>query len=44
MNEIVALYKFTNVKKPQHTQKVVKARLKELSVYGTILIGEEGIN
>ena len=44
MNEIVALYKFTNVKKPQHTQKVIKARLKELSVYGTILIGEEGIN
>ena len=44
MNEIVALYKFTNIRKPYHTQKVIKARLKELRIYGTILIGEEGIN
>ena len=44
MNEIVALYKFVHVEKPLHIKKILRSRLNDLNIYGTILIGEEGIN
>ena len=44
MNEIVALYKFVRIEKPLHIRKILRSRLNDLNIYGTILIGEEGIN
>ena len=44
MNEIVALYKFVHIEKPSHIKKILRSRLNDLNIYGTILIGEEGIN
>ena len=44
MNEIVALYKFVHIEKPLHIKKILRSRLNDLNIYGTILIGEEGIN
>ena len=44
MNEIVALYKFVYIEKPLHIKKILRSRLNDLNIYGTILIGEEGIN
>ena len=44
MYEIVALYKFTNIDEPLNFQKILKKRLSELKIYGTILISNEGIN
>ena len=44
MNEIVSLYKFKSISDPEKLQKILKKRLKELKVYGTILISHEGIN
>ena len=44
MNEIVALYKFAYIENPASFQKNLKTRLKELKIYGTILVGREGIN
>ena len=44
MNEIVSLYKFTTITDPENFQKILKKRLKELNVYGTVLISHEGIN
>ena len=44
MNEIVALYKFVHIEKPLHIKKILRSRLNDLNIYGTILIGAEGIN
>ena len=44
MYEIVALYKFTSIDEPLNFQKILKKRLSELKIYGTILISNEGIN
>ena len=44
MNEIVSLYKFKSISDHENLQKILKKRLKELKVYGTILISHEGIN
>mgnify|MGYP001284408489 CR=1 FL=1 len=44
MNEIVTLYKFVNIINPNHVQKKLKSRLRELKIHGTILVGNEGIN
>ena len=44
MYEIVALYKFTKIDEPLNFQKILKKRLSQLKIYGTILISNEGIN
>ena len=44
MFKVAALYKFAQVVKPVDTQKKIKAKLKKLNIYGTILIGDEGLN
>ena len=44
MFKVAALYKFAQVAKPEDLQKKIKAKLKKLNIYGTILIGDEGLN
>ena len=44
MFKVAALYKFAQVAKPEDLQKKIKAKLNELNIYGTILIGDEGLN
>ena len=44
MYSVVALYKFSPIKNPEKLHLKIKEKLKNLSIYGTILVGEEGIN
>ena len=41
---VAALYKFSSISKPKELQDEIRSPLKELSIYGTILVGEEGLN
>ena len=44
MYYVAALYKFYSIRDPEKLQNEIRAKLKSLSIYGTILVGEEGIN
>ena len=44
MYTVAALYKFIFIKDPQSLQLEIRKELKKISVHGTILVGEEGIN
>ena len=44
MFKVAALYKFSEIDNPMEIQIFLKKTLKELSIYGTILVGSEGIN
>tara|TARA_B100001989_G_scaffold98838_1_gene69069 strand:+ start:193 stop:1122 length:930 start_codon:yes stop_codon:yes gene_type:complete len=44
MFKVATLYKFARVAMPEDLQKKIKAKLKELNIYGTILVGDEGLN
>tara|TARA_B100001250_G_C19804150_1_gene792453 strand:- start:2118 stop:3050 length:933 start_codon:yes stop_codon:yes gene_type:complete len=44
MYKVAALYKFSKILDPLKLHNEIRIRLKNLSIYGTILIGEEGIN
>ena len=44
MFKVAALYKFSEIDNPLEIQISLKKALKELSIYGTILVGSEGIN
>ena len=44
MYSVAALYKFSSIKNPEKLQNQIRDKLKDLSIYGTILVGEEGIN
>jgi UPF0176 protein len=44
MYSVAALYKFSSIKEPEKLQNQIRDKLKGLSIYGTILVGEEGIN
>ena len=44
MFKVAALYKFSKIDNPLEIQISLKKTLKELSIYGTILVGSEGIN
>jgi UPF0176 protein len=44
MFKIAALYKFAEVSNPCKAQSEIRANLKNLSIHGTILIGQEGLN
>ena len=41
---VAALYKFSSISKPKELQDEIRSQLKELSIYGTILVSEEGLN
>ena len=44
MYSIAALYKFSSIKDPNLLQLKIRKRFKQLNIYGTILVGHEGIN
>ena len=44
MFKVAALYKFSEIDNPLEVQISLKKILKKLSIYGTILVGREGIN
>ena len=44
MYSVAALYKFSSIRDPEKLQNQIRDKLKGLSIYGTILVGEEGIN
>ena len=44
MFSVAALYKFSSINDPESLHREIRIRLKSLSIYGTILVGEEGIN
>ena len=44
MFKVAALYKFSEIDNPLEVQISLKKILKKLSIYGTILVGGEGIN
>ena len=44
MFKVAALYKFSQIDNPLEVQIYLKKILKKLSIYGTILVGNEGIN
>jgi len=44
MFKIAALYKFAKVSNPDNLQTEIRANLKSLSIHGTILVGQEGLN
>ena len=44
MFKVAALYKFSQIDNPLEVQTSLKKDLKELYIYGTILVGSEGIN
>ena len=44
MYKVAALYKFSKILDPFKIHNSIRAKLKSLSIYGTILVGEEGIN
>ena len=44
MFKVAALYKFSEIDNPLEVQISLKKILKKLSIYGTILVGSEGIN
>ena len=44
MHFIAALYKFSTISNPEILQVEIRKKLKEMSIYGTILVGKEGLN
>jgi len=44
MYSVAALYKFSSIDCPEELQNSIRVELKKLSIYGTILVGSEGIN
>jgi|TARA_B100001093_G_scaffold244372_1_gene233999 UPF0176 protein len=44
MYSVAALYKFSSIKDPEKLHNEIRIILKDLSIYGTILVSEEGIN
>ena len=44
MYTVAALYKFSSVDDPNTLQNKIRKRFKQLKIYGTILVGKEGIN
>ncbi len=44
MYSVAALYKFSSIKDPESLHNEIRVKLKSLSIHGTILVGEEGIN
>ena len=44
MYTIAALYKFSSIEDPNNLQIAIRKVLKQLKIYGTILVGNEGLN
>ena len=44
MYTVAALYKFSSIEDPNNLQTAIRKNLKQLKIYGTILVGNEGLN
>ena len=44
MYTVAALYKFSSIEDPNNLQTAIRKELKLLKIYGTILVGNEGLN
>ena len=44
MYTVAALYKFSFIEDPNNLQTGIRKKLKQLKIYGTILVGNEGLN
>ena len=44
MYTVAALYKFSSIEDPNNLQTDIRKKLKQLNIYGTILVGNEGLN
>ena len=44
MYTVAALYKFSSIEDPNNLQISIRKELKQLKIYGTILVGNEGLN
>ena len=44
MYTVAALYKFSSIEDPNNLQTFIRKKLKQLKIYGTILVSNEGIN
>ena len=44
MYTVAALYKFSSIEDPNNLQTGIRKKLKQLKIYGTILVGNEGLN
>ena len=44
MYTVAALYKFSSIEDPSNLQIFIRKKLKQLKIYGTILVGNEGLN
>ncbi len=44
MFKVAALYKFSSIEDPNRLQNIIRKKLKQLEIYGTILVGKEGLN
>ena len=44
MYTVAALYKFCSIEDPNNLQTDIRKKLKQLKIYGTILVGNEGLN
>ena len=44
MYKVAALYKFSRILNPLELREQIHIKFKDLSIYGTVLIGQEGIN
>lgn len=44
MFKVAALYKFSLIEDPNRLQNIIRKKFKQLEIYGTILVGKEGLN
>ncbi|MDC1150571.1 rhodanese-related sulfurtransferase [Gammaproteobacteria bacterium] len=44
MFKVAALYKFSLIEDPNRLQTIIRKKFKQLEIYGTILVGKEGLN
>ena len=44
MFKVAALYKFSSIEDPNRLQIIIRKNFKQLEIYGTILVGKEGLN
>ena len=44
MFTVASLYKFSSIEDPNNLQTDIRKKLKQLKIYGTVLVGNEGLN
>ena len=44
INTIVSFYKFIQIQSPESKREPILAKARELEIFGTIILAEEGVN